>query len=111
MTTMNKDYCVKKAFSDIQRAAGYKRQCASSSSSSSSCNCSYCQEKRLAASRLPRERLEAVDRQAKENRRIREQRESEYQKTVRLLRLIKGSMKDNEEEEKEKKERPYFNIN
>lgn len=38
-------------------------------------------------------------------------KESEYQKTIRLLRLIKGSMKDNEEEEKEKKERPYFNTN
>jgi predicted protein tyrosine phosphatase len=35
-----------------------------------------------------RERLEAIDRQAKQNRRIREQRESEYEKTVRLLKLI-----------------------
>jgi hypothetical protein len=29
--------------------------------------------------------LEAIDREAKQNRRIREQRELEYEKTVRLL--------------------------
>jgi hypothetical protein len=90
MTTMNKDYCVKKAFSDIQRVSSYnynhKRQCASS------CNCSFClQQKRQAADRALRERLNSLETEAKENRRIREQREEEYEKTLRLLNLMKGA--------------------
>ena len=36
-----------------------------------------------------RERLEAIDREAKQNRWIREHREEEYEKTVRLLNLMK----------------------
>lgn len=34
-----------------------------------------------------KERLEAIDRDAEQNRRIREQRELEHEKTARLLRL------------------------
>jgi hypothetical protein len=82
-------FCVRKAFSDIQRAAVYKqRKCASS------CDCQFCRSQRMRSRQQTeqrlRERLEAINQEAKQNRQIREQRESEYQKTVRLLNLIKG---------------------
>jgi hypothetical protein len=52
-------FCVRKAFIDIQRLSDYKRQ------SASSCNCSFCTRKRQ-----------------------QQQKELEYQKTVRLLSLM-----------------------
>jgi hypothetical protein len=82
-------FCVCKAFRDIHRvySYNYKRQCASS------CDCQFCRSQRLKRQQTDqqlRERLEAIDREAKQNRRIREQREKEYEKTLRLLRLMKG---------------------
>jgi hypothetical protein len=81
-------FCVRKAFIDIQRLSGYKRQCASSS-----CNCQFCRSQRTRRQQQRtdqqlRERLETIDREAKKNRWIREQREKEYEKTVRLLSLM-----------------------
>ena len=83
-------FCVRKAFIDIQRVAVdrtyNKRKCASS------CNCSFCQRKRLQTEQQLRERLEAIDREAKQNRRIREQREKRYQDTVKLLKLMNRNL-------------------
>lgn len=81
-------FCVRRAFIDIQRVSGYnhKRQCASSS-----CNCSFCQRKRLDTDRQLKERLANIEREAKQNRRQREL--SEYDKTLRLLNLMKGPNK------------------
>ena len=85
---INGRFCVRKALIDIQRVSSYKRQCASYS-----CNCEFCKSQRMRRQQTDqqlRERLEAIGREGKRNRQIREQRESEYQKTVRLLNLIKG---------------------
>jgi biotin synthase-like enzyme len=78
-------FCVRKAFIDLQRVSSYKKQCASS------CNCEFCRsqrQKRIQTGQQLRERLEAIDREAKKNRQIREQRQLEYDKTVRLLQLM-----------------------
>jgi wyosine [tRNA(Phe)-imidazoG37] synthetase (radical SAM superfamily) len=85
--TKKKGYCVKAAFRRLQEES-HKRQDASSSY-----NCSFCQRKRQQANQQLRERLEAIDQEAKHNRRIREQKEEEYEKTVRLLNLMNRSNK------------------
>ena len=90
---MRKDYCVRKAFIDIQRISSYKRQCAAS------CNCSFCQsrrlqkQKRLQTDKQLKDALESFYAEARKNRQIQEQKQKEYDKTVRLLQLMNWNKK------------------
>ena len=52
------------------------------------CFCKSQRMRRQQTDQQLKERLEAIDREAKKNRQIREQRQLEYDKTVRLLQLM-----------------------
>jgi hypothetical protein len=95
MMMRNKDYCIYSAFRNIQNAAGGSsisfRLAAASYSSASKCGCSFCTRRRQETDQQLKQSLERLYRQAAQNRQIREKKEAEYQKTVRLLNLMNAN--------------------
>jgi hypothetical protein len=91
-----KDYCVCKAFAAVNTATSSIRLAAGGTTTitkeSELCNCQFCQSqrrKRLQTGQQLREMLEAIDREAKQNRQIREQKDREYEKTNHIIESYK----------------------